>query len=145
MTQYERYRAKGLCGSCGKKLIGNRKEKSICASCQARNSKYIKENIKFYRDHNLCPRCGKERLFGDEKACPECKAKAANYNENHPKSMEEKAKTLISNKKRIEYRRANRLCTDCGEPLTDKYTTCDKCRYKRKLAAQRFRDRRKYA
>ena len=96
MTQYERYRAKGLCGSCGKKLIGNRKEKSICASCQARNSKYIKENI-------------------------------------------------MSNKKRIEYRRANRLCTDCGEPLTDKYTTCDKCRYKRKLAAQRFRDRRKYA
>ena len=144
MTQYERYRAKGLCGSCGKKLIGNRKDKSICATCQSKNSKYIKDNIKFYKEHNLCPRCGKEALYGQEKACPECRAKAANYNDNHPKSDEAKAKNLASNKRRSDYRRANNLCVDCGVPISGKYATCERCRFKRKAAAQKCRDRKKY-
>jgi hypothetical protein len=86
----------------------------------------------------LCPRCGKVKLMGGEKNCPECSA------DNYVRRMEqrrnnpdkEKIIQQHSNenrrKKRSE-RKAEGLCVVCGNALksADKgYSTCIYCRRK---------------
>lgn len=37
-----------------------------------------KSDREFYKSIGICPVCGKNKLYGDEKACPECRAYSAN-------------------------------------------------------------------
>lgn len=108
---------------------------------------YQAEIMHYYARIGRCPRCsGKNKLLGDEKMCPECRAKAwiykISYYERNPQAKVKKAE---GQKNLYEYRANNGLCTKCGETLEDdSYRTCDKCRLKQRLATQRCRER-KYA
>ena len=127
---YERLKAEKRCVNCGRKLEDSRLNKTTCEDCAARHKKYVSESTSFFSEHNICPRCGINKLMDDEKNCPECRAKlwayGINYRKEHPEYVEKKRK---SDKSRRDYRIKNHLCVNCGEPLTDtRYKNCDKCR-----------------
>lgn len=143
---YDRYKAEGKCRNCSTKLVGSRKGKSLCTKCAKKHSKYIKDNVKFFNENNLCPRCGKERLEGQEKMCPECRCKqwiyATEYRNTHPEFAKNKA---LKDKERRQFRIDNNLCVDCGVELVDtKFKRCEKCRIKRRIYAERYRRTKEY-
>ena len=72
-TYYYR-KANGLCTDCGKEIEPERKGKTTCEACKEKNTKEAQETREFRRMLGLCPRCGKNKLIGDEKNCPECRA-----------------------------------------------------------------------
>jgi hypothetical protein len=96
----------------------------------------------YYQNIGRCPRChGRNKLMGDEKNCPECRAKlwayGVDYRQKHPEFVERKRQ---SDKKRRDYRVANHLCVNCGKPLGDsKYKNCDKCRVYNMLRMRKAR------
>ena len=72
----EKRRMNGLCQRCGKPLD---REGALCKKCLKEQNQYKKDTRDWLLDHKICPRCGKNDLFGDEKSCPECKAREAGY------------------------------------------------------------------
>lgn len=93
-----------------------------------------RERKKWYTEHKICPRCGKNDLYGEEKRCPECKAREA---ELKIKSIEKLGREKYNiqhaeysrelHKRRIE----QGLCTRCGKRKADKgFKTCLLCRGK---------------
>lgn len=143
---YQKYRELGRCANCGKRLIGDRKGKTLCTVCARKHTEYIRENRKFYLENRLCPICGKEKLEGDERNCPECRCKKwiykTNYLNSHPEQVEKKNE---NNRNRYKFRKENNLCVGCGCELKDqKYSNCEKCRIKRRMIAQRHREKGNY-
>lgn len=138
---YSRYKNEKRCRNCGSRLIGDRKDKCLCTKCAKKHSQYVKENTLFFRQHNLCPRCGKVSLEGDEKNCPECRAKLWEYRtqyiKEHPEFIQKKYE---KEREQRLFRKENSLCTYCGEPLQDtRFSSCEKCRIKRRVYSERFR------
>lgn len=138
---YNKYKSDNRCRNCGGYLSAERMGKSLCSKCAEKHSEYIKENTEFFRDHNLCPRCGHNRLLGKEKNCLECRAKlwayGINYKEKHPEFVEKKKQT---DKERRKYRVANHLCVSCGNPIDDdRYKNCSKCRLANMLRMRKSR------
>lgn len=88
-------------------------------------------NYRFYQSIRLCPQC-KEKLFGNEKLCPVCKAYHANrMSEKRAINNDEIKRIRNESYRRIaDYRNANNLCTKCGKPRTDNYKMCPNCRAK---------------
>lgn len=142
---YEKRKANNQCVNCGAILRG-RRGKTLCCKCSDKHIKYLNASIIFYKEYGLCPRCGKNKLFGNERNCPECRAQQTNYrNRFLAENPDYKESVRKKSKDRYSYRKEHNLCVDCGVPISGKYATCDKCRFKRKLAAQKCRDRKKYA
>lgn len=127
----ERRKEQGLCLKCGKALD---REGIYCTECRKIINESQQQTRHWYQSHGICPRCGKNDLFGDEKVCPECNAKAY---ENILRSRERLGKdycnaqhaTWAKNEhhKRIE----EGICTRCGKRKADAgYKTCGICRAK---------------
>lgn len=86
----------------------------------------------FYKSIGICPRCGKNKLWGDEKECPECAAKGYEYamksrarlgKEHYNITHSKWAK--VAHHKRIE----QGMCTRCGKRKADyNFKTCGICR-----------------
>lgn len=90
----------------------------------------------------ICPMCTKNKLFGGEKSCPECRAKMAEYmavKRENPEYLKE----FYGYMKQLRKERASKdRCTHCGkEKPADRYVQCEKCRIKRRLYQQGFRKR----
>lgn len=68
----------------------------------------------FYQSIGICPKCTKHKLFGDEKACPECRAKYTQYSKNRDR---EHYNEVHSNWARRVYqeRKEQGICTRCGK------------------------------
>lgn len=87
----------------------------------------------FYLSLHICPVCMRNELYGDEHACPECRARDAEY---HAKQYDdpENRKRLIqssteSKKKRKQLRREQGLCIECGKRKPrEGIATCSICR-----------------
>lgn len=92
-----------------------------------------REERNFYINIGICPICCKYKLFGQEKACPECRARDSEYKEaqyNNPdKKRQIIEKNIESKKRRKQYRREQGLCIECGkrEPKQG-IATCSICR-----------------
>ena len=87
----------------------------------------------FYLSIGICPVCNKNALYGGEKACPECRARDAEYhaqkyeNPNYRKQMIQSS--IRSKNKRKQYRRENNLCIECGKRKPKEgIATCEICR-----------------
>lgn len=69
----------------------------------------------YYKSIGYCPRCrGKNKLMGDEKNCPECRAKSyAQY----LKRDKEKAREYLRewNKRKYHERKEQGICVRCGK------------------------------
>ena len=127
----QKRKEQGLCLKCGNPLD---REGAYCISC----NKYLNEQQTllryWYQEHGICPRCGKNDLFGDEKVCLECNAKSY---EVTMKSRERLGKEHYSQKHsewaRNEHQRriSEGICTRCGKRKADGgYKTCGICRAK---------------
>ena len=88
----------------------------------------------FYQGIGICPKCHKNRLFGDEKSCLECKADDANRKALSRDSDRSGYNLYMRNYKKIMYeeRKKNKICATCGKRKVESgYATCDVCRLKR--------------
>lgn len=90
-------------------------------------------NREFYISIHICPVCNKNALFGQEKACLECRARDAEYHARRYENPEQKKqmiqKSTESKKKRKQYRREQGLCIECGRRKPrEGIATCSVCR-----------------
>lgn len=106
---------------------------------------YETEIRQYYRKIGKCPYChGRNKLMGDEKMCPECRAANWNYRQqyikSHPNYLKKSAESM---KMKREYRISNGLCITCGNPKNDDgFKNCEQCRLHHML---RVRKQRGYA
>lgn len=128
--RYHNFKDKGLCVKCGKPKDS---EYTLCESCRQKSNAYVRETRKVLQSLKICPRCRKNELYGDEKQCPECAAKAyactmltrenEHYNETH----------RIWAKKQYEIDKEKGICPRCRKRVAaDGYVTCAVCREKDK-------------
>lgn len=97
----------------------------------------MKEQYHYRLNMGFCPICKVNKLFGQEKRCPECRAiaitRTEKWRKNNPdKCKESDAKHNQQRIKRNEERKANGMCVDCGKRKSEQgFTRCSICRAKR--------------
>lgn len=145
-TEYARFyyinrKSNGLCPRCGKELD---REGHYCSTCLAKTNDYQNETRVFMRSIGVCPYCRKEKLYGDERRCIECSAKAFAY----AKPLTEEQKIRYGNNfkeyQRNLYReRADQgICTKCGKrKAKHKRKKCANCLDKESERARFYRAR----
>ena len=120
-----------LCLKCGKPLD---RDGTYCIECRRNITDETNETRHFLQSIGICPRCQKNKLYGDEKNCPECNANSylsvmksreilgrEHYNEN------QREWSRNTHQKRIELG----ICTRCGKRKSDNcFKTCGICRTK---------------
>ncbi len=105
----------------------------MCRSCREKRTEEMAKDRQFYAEHGICPRCHKNKLFGDEKVCPECKAENTNRIMLKRKDRIPEYNAYMRDYLRKEHHRriAEGICTRCGKRKADSgYKTCGNCRSK---------------
>ena len=130
----EKRKENGLCVDCGKPLD---RDGIRCVECRKRLNRETMETRHWYQDNHICPRCRKNSIMGDEKNCPECRAKATNgtaaLRDRDRESYN--AKQRILHKSIYQKRKEKGLCVRCGKRNADYgYFTCGICRDKGRTA-----------
>lgn len=129
---FETRKANGLCLNCGKPMD---REGRNCIACTEKKTKYNKEVRAMFRRYGICPKCGKEKLWGDEKNCIECRTKyseraMATRDKDHYNQLH-RDWARAEHQRRIE----NGMCTRCNKRKADYgYKTCGVCREKGRKA-----------
>ena len=121
--------SKGLCTVCGNPVDTDGK---MCQACREKAKKKTRERKQWYKEHGICPECGKYEIFPHESMCPECNAKRqtreekrAEYSRNYQKQLREK-------------RKAAGICVECGKsPTEDGSYICSACKEKRNIARKK--------
>ena len=116
-----------LCVSCHEPSDTGRQ---LCSECAGKQRHRMKARRDFYLAAGICPVCGINDIKGDEKSCPECRAKRAEYD----RQRDNKKVYSYTKEKRKIWREQGR-CVSCGAELTvyDKgHSTCSDCREKRR-------------
>ena len=92
---------------------------------RAYHREYMRETRKWRMERGCCAECGAQDAFTlvGKYRCAECDEKHNGYKRDRAADNEKL-------KRRREYRRENRLCTQCGKALSAKYQylMCDSCR-----------------
>ncbi|MBR2408950.1 MAG: hypothetical protein IKB07_08340 [Lachnospiraceae bacterium] len=108
---YNERKKNGLCVKCGKE---NDTSGVRCSECKEKGNKNSRRGYSYYISIGICPRCRKEKLYGDERACLLCNADRykrdlkrdrERYNEIHRKSS----------KKIYHESSAKGICTRCNK------------------------------
>lgn len=110
---YQMRKNNGLCPRCGKKLdrVGH-----YCSECLLKVSEYQKDTRKLLQSIGICPVCRKEKLFGSEKNCPECRAKSLSRKKFTPEQRKKYNENFKIQQKNIYKERAEKgICTRCGK------------------------------
>lgn len=111
---YHRHKNKGECPRCGKTLD---REGHYCSKCLEKVREYHRENRRFYAEHHLCTECGKVKVPGNERVCPECRDKNEHWRK--PLTEEQKIRYSYKFKKRqnslYQQRSEQGICTRCGK------------------------------
>ena len=108
---------------CG---IVNTTDKVMCPECAEKQKIYQRENRAYFRSLGLCPRCGKNKLFGDEKECPECVAMMYELNRKSREKGNFDAKEYY--RKDIKMLKEKGLCRRCrNRKVADGHTYCQIC------------------
>lgn len=134
--RYHYRKDNGLCVVCGKPA---QSERVTCDACAEKRRNYKRENTKYYRENNICPYCGKEKIYENEKMCLNCSEK--NY-EQHKNQDPEKVREWQRKKyeKRMKYLKENNLCRSCGKRQNaEGHTYCSMCLIKKRDKAREAR------
>jgi len=125
---YRERKENGLCVKCGEKKDT---DGVFCSVCKDKDNQNKRANYEFYIKMGVCPRCHKEKLYGDERACLQCNAERyrrqqnrdrEHYNEIHRKSS----------KKIYAESSANGICIRCNKrKAIEGQKSCKMCREKR--------------
>lgn len=123
---YSERKENGLCVKCGEK---NDTSGVLCSGCKEKDNKNKRNNYSYYIGMRICPRCHKEKLYGEERACLMCNAERygrqlnrdrERCNEIHRKSSrkiyaESSAKgicTRCNKRKAVEGQKRCRMCIE---------------------------------
>lgn len=68
---YRERKENGLCVKCGEE---NDTDGVFCAKCREKVNRSKRMGYGYYISIGICPRCHKEKLYGDERACLMCSA-----------------------------------------------------------------------
>lgn len=139
--RYEDRKEKGLCVSCGAKARPGRVQ---CEKC-AEDAKQTKQ---FYLRLGFCPVCHKYRVYGDEKECPECRARRIVNNRlstarawAEGKDWADPRHALTRAGKRYKRLKSEGLCTKCGRrPPAVGRVMCRRCLDKQAERMRRYRE-----
>lgn len=135
---YERRKEQGLCVGCGK--VPPRNGKIMCAECAEKQRVYREDTRKFFKSIGICPRCGKNKLFGDEKTCPECLAYAYAVNNKSKANRNFNSKEWY--KKDIAMLKSQGLCRSCRkEKIAIGHTYCPSCLIKHRERAAKYKNK----
>lgn len=119
---YKERKEKGLCVKCGKEkdALG-----VFCSECKGKDNEYKRMSYSFYISIGICPRCKKEKLYGDERACLTCSAEryGRQLNRNRERANEVHRK---SSKKIYDESSANGICTRCNKRKAEEGKKCCK-------------------
>lgn len=130
-----------LCVVCGKQ---NETDKALCPECRAKKNEYYRKNTKFYASLHLCTRCGKNRTFGEEKICPECRAIKATAQSLHGLTDEQKKNRYARRCRRYHERLQQGICTLCGRrSAVEGRAKCGICAAKSRERQREYQNRRK--
>lgn len=112
--------------------------KVMCAECAEKSKVYRQETREFLRNMGLCPRCGKNKLFGDEKECPECSAMMYEINQ---RSRERRSITAMDYyRKDIVRLKSEGLCRSCRKrKVAEGHTYCSVCLVKHRERGRIYR------
>ena len=82
-------------------------------------------DYQFYKRMGICPSCKKNKIFGDEGHCPECRVWFANH---FAKKLMENREEINRNRRTRDLKLRNKrkelgLCYICGAELNDKFKT----------------------
>ena len=131
---YHRRKENGLCTECGKPLDNTY---VMCDACRNKVNVERTELRKWYQQNGVCPRCRKEKLYGDEKQCLSCNEKAyvkivpnrnrEHYNETHREWSRRTHHEAIE----------KGICTRCRKRKADHgRKTCGICREKERTRSR---------
>lgn len=127
----EKKKSLHLCIICGKPAIDGI---TMCEKCRDKKRKANKENYNYYIENRICPMCKMNSLYGDERACPECLAKAAGRHKKYMEKIDiEKYRKYEREyfRKRRQEQKKNGICIMCGKRKIDNgYKSCGICRQK---------------
>ena len=137
MTKEKYYilKEQGLCvRGCGRKA---REGKTMCAECAEYGKTYQDENRKWARKKGLCPKCLKNRLFGEEKTCPECLAYMAIVNKkSREKGFKNSHEWYVVD---IAKLKKQGLCRSCRtKKVAEGHTYCPTCLSKKRERRRRY-------
>lgn len=130
---YQELRENGICVRCKKRKAVE--GKCRCNSCREKQRIYVNETRKFLQENvRICPRCKKNRLYGEEKVCLECGAYEYKVTmESRKRKGREHYNKLHADWERREHKKRieNGICTRCGKRKADNgFKTCGICRAK---------------
>lgn len=87
-------------------------------------------NKHYYIKIGICPHCHKNRLFGEEKSCPECRAKSTEYALKRNRIEYNKNHAEWARKTYVE-RKSKGICVRCGKRRAiNGETRCSICKGK---------------
>lgn len=132
----------GMCTLCG--IRPAREGLRTCEFCAERYKKKRIEDRAWCKEHGYCPVCQKNKLFGAEKICIECKAKHNEFNHKYYQEHKDKmqAQSRKNNRTLYQKRKEQGLCTKCGSKfLKPGRSKCYLCLAKDQDIARRYRDR----
>ena len=110
---YQKRKENGLCISCGKPLD---RQGTYCISCLDKRREDAKKERAFLKKYHICTYCRKEKVFGNDTICPECRAKKNEYASNLDHTTEEyKEYQRVQHKKMYKKRIEAGLCVSCGK------------------------------
>ena len=109
--KYKERKENGQCVKCGEK---NDSSGVFCTACKEKDNKNKRDNYGFYISIGICPRCHKEKLYGDERACLLCNAerygRQLNRDKEHCKEIRRK-----SGRKIYAESSAKGICVRCNK------------------------------
>lgn len=142
-SRYERLHSQGLCVICGKEMD---RDGVYCSVCLIKEREEHRKNREFYLKMGICIQCRKEKIFGDEKRCVECRAKNQTHYEEYFKNQTQEyydrrnAGQRRRSKAKRDWCRENGICTYCTKRKTmDGYLRCPICRENDKIKSKNYR------
>ena len=101
-----------------------------CSSCLEKSRKYWKETRKWCIEHHICTECRKERVYGTDHTCPECRVKRDSWRKPLTEEQDRRYKQQRNThaKELYEQRKSDGICTRCGKrKAIDGRTKCGIC------------------
>lgn len=137
MTDKEKYqslKARGICVYC--KTAPAEDGKTTCRVCREKQRKQTAEKRKALKQLGFCTECGRNRIFGAERICPECAAKKYASNRKCKKTGQYNQYF----KDRRERLKALGICVKCGKRKAESNKTrCRFCNIKENERAMEYR------
>lgn len=128
---YVKAKEENRCWVCGKPKD---RDGYYCSICLEKKNADERESKKLMISLGICPSCKKNTIMGDERQCPECRAKEADRMARKRAENREEYQAYHNQyrNKLYEERKKNGLCPRCGKtPDDSRYKMCSSCRNKK--------------